>query len=494
MVTETTLVTPTTMRATTGDAMEAMTEAVTRAATPDLPSAGTASGGGRVRTRIDCVTLDDADPLAPMRDRFALPEGVVYLDGNSLGALPRATAARVADVVAREWGRDLIASWNSAGWIDSPRRVGDALAPFIGAAAGEVVVADSTSVNLFKVLTVALGLAAERDAARRVIVSELDNFPTDLYIAEGVIGQRAGTSLDLVPATAGDARAEAIVSRLGPTTAVLLLTHVNYRTGAMHDMRASTRAAHDAGAPVVWDLAHSAGAVPVDLHEADADFAIGCGYKYLNGGPGAPAFLWVHPRHAARLGSAPARQPLSGWMGHASPFVFASAYAPAEGVGHFLCGTPAILSMAALECGIASLAPLDGAEAAVGPGAHPMAALRAKSVALTDLFIEQVEARCGDALLLASPRDAARRGSQVSFHARGALAGRGYSMMQALIARGVVGDFRKGAVDDDDILRFGFTPAYLRHVDVFDAVDAIVDTLEARSYLDTRFQVRAAVT
>ena len=438
-----------------------------------------------VTTRDDCFALDAADPIAALRDRFILPEGTIYLDGNSLGALPRATAARIADVITNEWGRDLIGSWNSAGWIDAPRRVGDALAPLIGARDGEVAVADSTSVNLFKVLTVALRIA-QRDAARKVVVSETDNFPTDLYIAEGVVTQCGdGTSLTLVPATPSDARADAIVAALGPSTAVLMLTHVNYRSGAMHDMKRLTRIAHDAGALVVWDLAHSAGAVPVDLHDADADFAIGCGYKYLNGGPGAPAFLWVHPRHVERLDRDDIRQPLSGWMGHASPFAFVSGYAPASGVDRFLCGTPAILAMTALECGIAALK---------GDTRDPMPALRAKSIALTELFIACVEARCGGALLLATPRQAALRGSQVSFHARGVLAGHGYPMMQALIDRGVVGDFRKGATDDEDILRFGFTPAYLRFVDVFDAVQIVVDAIAEEAFRDPRHHVRSAVT
>ncbi|MEO8938875.1 MAG: kynureninase [Burkholderiaceae bacterium] len=432
-------------------------------------------------TRDDCVALDAVDPIGALRDQFSLPEHMIYLDGNSLGALPRATAARVADVVTREWGRDLIDSWNSAGWIDAPRRAGDALAPLIGARAGEVAVADSTSINLFKVLTVAMRLAADHDPVRKVVVSETDNFPTDLYIAEGVLGQGGG-SLSLVPATPGDVRTDAIVAALGPTTAVLMLTHVNYRSGAMHDMKRLTQIAHEAGALVVWDLAHSAGAVPIDLHAADADFAIGCGYKYLNGGPGAPAFLWVHPRHVERF-----RQPLSGWMGHAAPFAFVPGYAPAAGVDRFLCGTPAILSMAALECGIASLK-------MPGVSDDPMPALRAKSIALTALFIDLVEARCGDALLLATPRDPALRGSQVSFHARGAIAGHGYPVMRALIERGVVGDFRKGATDDGDILRFGFTPAYLRYVDVFDAVDLIADVVANGRYREERFSVRAAVT
>ncbi len=443
------------------------------------------SARARETSRADAVALDAADPLAHQRARFALPDGTIYLDGNSLGALPRATAARIVDVVTREWGRDLIASWNTAGWIDAPRRVGDAIAPLIGARPGEVVVADSTSVNLFKVLTVATAIVRDRDPSRSVVVSETDNFPTDLYIAEGVVRDRDG-SLTLVPSTSSDERFDTIVSALGPTTAVLMLTHVNYRTGAMHDMAALTKAAQAAGALVIWDLAHSAGAVPVDLHAADADFAIGCGYKYLNGGPGAPAFLWVHPRHVDRLSSSNIWQPLSGWMGHASPFAFTERYAPADGIARFLCGTPPMLSMTALECGIASLTDADGRD--------PMPALRAKSIALTDLFIERIDARCGDALMLVTPRDPSRRGSQVSFHARGPIAGRGYATMQALIERGVVGDFRKGGTNDDDILRFGFTPAYLRFVDAFDAAEIIADVVERGTFRDARFDVRAAVT
>ena len=438
----------------------------------------------RPMSRALCIALDARDPLASLRDRFALPHDVIYLDGNSLGAQPRATAARVADVVKREWGVDLIASWNTAGWIDAPARIGDALAPLIGARRGEVVVADSTSVNLFKVLTVAMQIARRDDPRRTAVVSEADNFPTDLYIADGVIAQQAaGASLALVPATSHEQRQAAIVDALGPTTAVVMLTHVNYRSGAMHDMAALTRAAHDAGALVIWDLAHSAGAVPVNLHDADADFAIGCGYKYLNGGPGAPAFLWVHPRHVDLFS-----QPLSGWMGHASPFTFVSGYTPAAGVSRFLCGTPPMLSMTALECGIASLKSSD-------PDANPMPDLRAKSIELTSLFIDLVESRCGDALLLATPRDPARRGSQVSFHPRGVLAGHGYATMQALIAHGVVGDFRESSDGrHGDILRFGFTPAYCRFVDVYDAVEIIGDVVDSGAWRDARYSARAAVT
>ncbi len=446
-------------------------------------------------SREACASLDALDALAPMRARFQLPDDTIYLDGNSLGALPKATAAHVADVIARQWGNELIGSWNTSGWIDAPRRIGDAIAPLIGAAPGEVIVCDSTSVNLFKVLSVALDLARSRSFGGGVltVLSEASNFPTDLYVAQGIARFARHTMvlrcIDPAPygldddADAPSAKdAQSIVQAIEEGVDVLMLTHVNYRSGAMHDMNALTKKAHDAGALVIWDLAHSAGAVPVDLHEANADFAVGCGYKYLNGGPGAPAFLWVHPRHGDRFS-----QPLSGWMGHAKPFAFDPAYTAAEGISRFLCGTPPILSMAALECGIASLASPDGQP-------DPMMALREKSIALTDLFIALVEERCAATLRLASPRTAAWRGSQVGFHPHGELAGHGYALMQALIECGVIGDFRKGATDDGDILRFGFAPAYLRFVDVFDAAEAIADALASGAWRDARFQVRAAVT
>jgi kynureninase len=321
-------------------------------------------------TRDACAALDAADPLAPLRDQFDLPPGVIYLDGNSLGALPKATADRVQDVVRREWGRDLIQSWNTAGWIDAPQRVGDKIARLVGAAPGEVIAADSTSVNLYKVLSVALAAVRARDGAdsrRRVIVSERDNFPTDLYIAESLARQH-GFTLRLVET---DAIAAQLTGPAADELAVLLLTHVHYRTGRMHPMAELTAAAHAAGALVVWDLAHSAGAVPVDLNGCGADFAIGCGYKYLNGGPGAPAFLWCHARHLAQA----VWQPLAGWMGHAAPFAFTPAYQPAAGVKAFLCGTPSPIGLAALECGVDTVL---AAEAHGG-----MAAVRAKSLAMT---------------------------------------------------------------------------------------------------------------
>ncbi|MEO8135646.1 MAG: kynureninase [Betaproteobacteria bacterium] len=411
-----------------------------------------------MHSRAGCEALDRADPLAGLRREFLLPPGVIYLDGNSLGALPRATPARVARVIEEEWGKDLITSWNRHGWMQYPHRLGDKIARLVGAKDGEIVVAETTSINLFKVLAVALKMRP----GRRVIVSEAENFPTDLYMAEGLadlLGQ--GHELRLVDA--GE-----LASALDESTAVLMLTHVNFRTGAMHDMAALTHAAHAAGALAVWDLAHSAGAVPVDLEGARADFAVGCGYKYLNGGPGAPAFVYAATRHHGA-----AVQPLYGWLGHASPFDFVSGYVPASGIRQYICSSPSIAAMAALEEGIDLMLKADPA------------VLRDKSLALTGAFIELVESRCaGHGVVLAAPRDPAQRGSQVSFaHAHA------YAVMQALIARGVIGDFRA-----PDLLRFGFTPLYLRHVDVWDAVEILRDVLATRAWDAAQFHARNAVT
>ena len=423
-------------------------------------------------TLNDCRALDARDALRPLRDHFVLPEGVIYLDGNSLGVLPKSAAARVADVITREWGQDLIRAWNSAGWFNQPQRLGDRIAALIGAGPGEVVATDSTSVNLYKVLSAALSMAAEDAPARKVIVSERSNFPTDLYIAEGLCRER-GYRLQLV-------EPDEIAAALTQDAAVLMLTHVNYRTGAMHDMAALTQAAHAAGVLAVWDLAHSAGAVPVDLQGGDVDFAIGCGYKYLNGGPGAPAFVWVHPRHTDRF-----RQPLSGWWGHAAPFEFTPDYRPAPGITRYLCGTQPILSLAALECGLEVF----GAADALGG----MGALRAKSLALTDLFITLVEERCaGHGLGLATPREHTQRGSQVCLsRSEGA-----YAIVQALIARGVIGDFRAGSGDGrhPDILRFGFTPLYIGFEDVWHAVEHLKQVLETGEWQRPEFNQKHAVT
>lgn len=425
-------------------------------------------------TLQDCRTLDAQDPLAPLREHFTLPPGLIYLDGNSLGVAPRAAAARVADVVAREWGTDLIQSWNTARWFDLPQRLGDQLAPLIGARAGEVVCTDTTSANLYKVLSTALNIARAGQPARRRVVSERSNFPTDLYIAEGLCRER-GLELVLVEP---EGIAAALQAKEADEVAILMLTHVNYRTGAMHDLAAVTAAAQAHGILCVWDLAHSAGAVPVDLHGGGADFAVGCGYKYLNGGPGAPAFVWVHPRHADRCW-----QPLSGWWGHAAPFAFTPGYQPAPGIARYLCGTQPIISLSALQCG------LDVFTAAESVGG--MAALRAKSLALTDLFIRLVEERCaGHGLGLATPREHERRGSQVCLTKdEGA-----YAIVQALIARRVVGDFRKGDGAYPDILRFGFTPLYLGYEDVWNAVEHLRQVLDTAEWQRPEFNQQNAVT
>ena len=422
----------------------------------------------------DCRQRDAQDPLRTLRDLFDLPPGVIYLDGNSLGALPRAVPARVAHVVAQQWGQDLIKSWNSAGWFALPRRVGDRIAPLIGAGGGEVVATDTTSINLYKVLSAALNIAAQDAPGRRTIVSERSNFPTDLYIAEALCRER-GCTLKLI-------EPHEVAASLTPDVAVLMLTHVNYRTGAMHDMAAVTAAAHAAGALVVWDLCHSAGAVPVDLSGAQADFAVGCGYKYLNGGPGAPAFVWVHPRHVARCW-----QPLAGWWGHAQPFAFTPDYQPAMDITRYQCGTQPIVSLSALDCA------LDVFTAADQLGG--MAALRAKSLALTDLFIDAVEALCPGAFTLVTPRAHARRGSQVCLTPTDALpAGSAYAIVQALIARGVIGDFRAGDAQQPDILRFGFTPLYLSFDNVLGAAQALAEVVRTREYAQARFHHKQAVT
>jgi len=407
--------------------------------------------------RAHAEALDAGDDLALLREAFVLPEGVVYLDGNSLGALPRRTVERLREVTEREWGRDLIRSWNENGWIDLPARVAALLAPLVGASADEVAVADSTSVNVFKLLAGALRLRP----GRRVILSEEANFPTDLYVAQGLVRLLGDVELRLVPR-------DGLRAALGDDVAVLQLTHVDFRTGEIHDMAGLTRAAHDAGALALWDLAHSAGAVPVDLDGCEADLAVGCGYKYLSGGPGAPAFAFVARRWHSAFES-----PLSGWMGHADPFAFGPRYQPAPGVARLLCGTPPILSLAALECGVETVARAG------------IARLRRKSVALTDLFVRLVEQECGGfGFTLASPREAERRGSQVSLRHP-----EGQAIVRALIARGVVGDFRT-----PDILRFGFAPAYLRFTDAWDAVAALRGVMENHEWQRPEHQARGRVT
>jgi kynureninase len=416
------------------------------------------SGLPQTLDRDACAALDAVDPLAPMRSRFVLEEGLIYLDGNSLGALPVSTPPRLAEVVGEEWGRGLIRSWNDAGWIEAPRRLGDKVAPLIGADAGEVLVADSTSVNLFKLL----GAAVRARPGRRVILSHADNFPADLYVAQGLCELLDG-GCELRTVAVAD-----LAAALDGDVAVLMVTHVDYATGAVQDMAALSAAARACGALSLWDLSHSTAALPVDLGGSGADLAVGCGYKYLNGGPGAPAFLYV----ARRLHGA-VRSPLRGWMGHAEPFAFEPGHRHAPGVGGFLCGTPPILGMAALEAALDLWLEVD------------LGAVRTKSVRLGDLLIRLVDERCaGLGLEVASPRDGELRGSQVALRHPD-----GYRVVRALIDRGVVGDFRS-----PDIVRLGLAPLYLRHVDVWDAVETLREVLATRAHDRPEYAVRASVT
>lgn len=407
---------------------------------------------------FDLNALDQQDPLAGCRNLFSIPEGTLYLDGNSLGPLPKAVPARLQQVLQQEWGTGLIQSWNTADWLHLPQRVGARLAPLIGATPEEVRAADSTSVNLFKVLAAALSLQNERP----VVLSDTGNFPSDLYIAEGALQQEGrGRTLRLV-------EPEAVLEALDEQTAVALLTQVDYRTGRLHDLKAVTQRAHEVGALVIWDLAHSAGALPIDLNGGGVDFAVGCGYKYLNGGPGAPAFVYVAQRHHDSL-----QQPLSGWLGHAQPFAFETHYTPAPGIDRLLCGTPTVLGMSALEAALEVFADVDLEE------------VRKKSLQLTQLFIELVEERCsGFGLELVTPRLPEQRGSQVSLAHEEA-----YAVMQALIAEGVIGDFRA-----PNLMRFGFAPLYLSFQEVGEAVEHLRQILSERRWDRPEFKQRAAVT
>jgi kynureninase len=407
------------------------------------------------------VTIDEAhqldapDPLASARERFRLPNGIIYLDGNSLGPLPAATPLAVRRTMDQQWGKDLIASWNKHGWIDWPTQIAAKLAPIVGAEPNELLIADSTSVCLFKLLAAAACARPER----RTIVTQKGNFPTDLYVAQGV-ARLLGLELNAVPA-------DKIVHALDRDTAVLTLTHVDYRSAEVHDMRALNEAAHKAGALTVWDLSHSAGALELDLDAAGCDLAVGCGYKYLNGGPGAPAFIYVAERLQDAL-----RSPLQGWMGHAEPFAFDDAYQPAKGIERFLTGTPSILGLAALYAGLSTFDDV------------PMNVVQEKSRKLSQLLIDEVEARCGEEVRLASPRDPGRRGSHVVFaHPQG------YAVMQALIARGVIGDFRA-----PDLMRFGFAPLYNSFAEIVRSAEILAEVLATREWDQARFHERAKVT
>jgi len=399
--------------------------------------------------------LDAADPLGFARERFRLPKGVIYLDGNSLGALPVATPAALADTAERQWGEDLIASWNTHGWIDWPTTIAAKLALIVGARPSELLIADSTSVSLFKLLAA----AARARPGRKTLLSQQANFPTDLYVAQG-LADLLGLKLKTVPA-------DEVLQAIDEETAVVTLTHVDYRSARIHDMRAINDAARTAGALTVWDLSHSAGAIELDLDGAVCDLAVACGYKYLNGGPGAPAIIYVAEQLQDAL-----TNPLQGWMGHAEPFAFVDDYRPSDGILRFLTGTPSILAMAALDAGLATF------------NGIAMTDVQAKSRKLSQLFVDEVEARCGSEVRLASPRDAAQRGSHVVFaHPEG------YAVMQALIARGVIGDFRA-----PDLMRFGFTPLYATYFEMVLAAEILANILQTREWDQPRFKTRAKVT
>lgn len=409
-------------------------------------------------SRDEMIALDRGDALAPMRDKFDLPDGIIYLDGNSLGPLPRHVPARLAEVIGEQWRNDLIKSWNIHGWMQMPQTVGDRIAPLIGAGPGEVLAGDSTTVNLFKLMAAAL----EQRPVRKAIVSQSGNFPTDNYLAEGLIRFSGGEhELRLVD---GDD----VTGAIDDGVALVSLTQVDYRSGYVQDLAAVTKAAHEAGALMLWDLSHSAGALEVDLHGADADFAVGCSYKYLNGGPGAPAYLFVAKRLQDQVS-----QPLTGWMGHAAPFAFEQIYRPAPGITRQRSGTPSILAMSALN---AALDLFDGLD---------LGLVRRKSLSLTEHFIQLMEQRCGRfGFALASPREQVRRGSQVSWRHQ-----QGFAISRALVAQGVIGDFRA-----PDIMRFGFAPLFVRHVDVWDAVQAIEKLMTSGGWDRPEFHQAAAVT
>jgi kynureninase len=407
------------------------------------------------------VTLEEAkradalDRLGFARQLFRLPEGVTYLDGNSLGALPAQAPAALADTAVRQWGEDLIGSWNKHHWIDWPVRIAERLAPIVGAEPSELIIADSTSVCLFKLLAA----AARARSQRRVVVTERGNFPTDLYVAQGLC--------ELLGLELREVETPNLVQAIDANTAVVTLTHVNYRSAAIHDMVRINEAAHLVGALTLWDISHSAGAVELRLDAAGCDLAVGCGYKYLNGGPGAPAFIFIAERLQEEL-----HNPIQGWMGHGEPFAIADTYRPSHGISRFLTGTPPILAMAALDCGLATFSGID------------MADVETKSRELSQMFIEQVEKRCGSEVQLASPRNPRDRGSHVVFaHPQG------YAVVQALIARGVVGDFRA-----PDLMRFGFAPLYNSFTETYQAAEMLASILQSREWDQPRFKMRSKVT
>jgi kynureninase len=409
-------------------------------------------------SRDDCMARDAVDPLRGFRERFVVPEGLIYLDGNSLGLMPRTAAGVLNRTIEQEWGHDLIRSWNSAGWFDMPLQLGDRIGALIGAAPGQTVVCDTTSINLYKAIHAAIGLRPDRD----VVIAEDESFPTDLYIVEGAMKSASRPMQRRLIGSDGPSL-EALLDR---KVAVAVLSHVNYRTGALLDIAAITKQIHDTGALVVWDLCHSVGVIETAFDRDAVDFAVGCTYKYLNGGPGSPAFISVAKAHQAA-----ATHPLSGWWGHAAPFAFDRDFRPDQGIRRFLCGTQPIISLRGVEV---ALDAMEGVE---------VAALRQKSLALTELFMERVAALLPN-LEIVTPRQASLRGSQV-----GIVFDKGYAVVQAMIERGVIGDFRA-----PDIMRFGFAPLYVRYGDVWDAAELLAECIKAEVWRDPRFDKQFAVT
>ena len=411
-------------------------------------------------TREDFTSLDKIDPLAKVRDEFSLPQNLIYFDGNSLGPLPKCTIHTLETMIQKEWGNGLIGSWNKENWINMPRELGNKIAPLVGAKLGEVIVVDSTSVNLFKVLTSALLL----NKNRRVIVSEAENFPSDLYILEGV-NKMFGESYVRHLIEEGDYEIDKYIDT---STAVVMLSHVNYKTGLISDIKRITSIAHEKGALVIWDLSHSVGVMPLYLHDCGVDFAVGCTYKHLNGGPGAPGFLYVHKSLIEKVS-----QPLTGWMGHIQPFEFVVNYQPANDICKYICGTPPIIAYKAIESGLAVFEQVS------------MNVVREKSIKLSEMFIQLMQQECIKfGFELFSPRNAEQRGSQVSF-----THGNGFSIMQTLISHSVVGDFRQ-----PNILRFGFSPLYMRFKDVWDAVICLREIMQTKEWQSEQFNKRGYVT
>ena len=411
-------------------------------------------------TREDFTSLDKIDPLAKVRDEFSLPQNLIYFDGNSLGPLPKCTIHTLETMIQKEWGNGLIGSWNKENWINMPRELGNKIAPLVGAKLGEVIVVDSTSINLFKVLTSALLL----NKNRRVIVSEAENFPSDLYILEGV-NKMFGESYVRHLIEEGDYEIDKYIDT---STAVVMLSHVNYKTGLISDIKRITRIAHEKGALVIWDLSHSVGVMPLYLHDCGVDFAVGCTYKHLNGGPGAPGFLYVHKSLIEKVS-----QPLTGWMGHIQPFEFVVNYQPANDICKYICGTPPIIAYKAIESGLTVFEQVS------------MNVVREKSIKLSEMFIQLMQQECIKfGFELFSPRNAEQRGSQVSF-----THGNGFSIMQTLISHSVVGDFRQ-----PNILRFGFSPLYMRFKDVWDAVICLREIMQTKEWQSEQFNKRGYVT